>query len=133
MFFVWSFALLTGATSCVLRAAVMFSFVILGKAVARDANIYNSLAVSAFFLLLYNPYFLFDVSFQLSYVGLLSIVYFHPYIYKYGMEKVWVLCEYWLPNKIWELISVSLAAMIATTPLSLYYFHQFPPYFWLSG
>jgi competence protein ComEC len=133
LFFVWVFALLTGATSCVLRAAVMFSFVILGKSVARDANIYNSLAVSAFFLLLYNPYFLFDVSFQLSYIGLLSIVYFQPYIYKYGLEKNWLFCEYWLLNKIWELISVSLAAMIATTPLSLYYFHQFPPYFWLSG
>jgi competence protein ComEC len=133
LFFVWAFALLTGATSCVLRAAVMFSFVIIGKAIARDANIYNSLAASAFFLLLYNPYFLFDVSFQLSYIGLLSIVYFHPYIYKYGMEKVWFFSEYWLSNKIWELISVSLAAMIATTPLSLYYFHQFPPYFWLSG
>ena len=133
LFFVWGFALITGATSCVLRAAVMFSFVIVSKAVARDANIYNSLAASALFLLVYNPYFLFDVSFQLSYIGLLGIVYFHPYIYKYGATKVALFSEYWLSNQIWELISVSLAAMIATTPLSLYYFHQFPPYFWLSG
>ncbi|MFZ4545758.1 MAG: ComEC/Rec2 family competence protein, partial [Saprospiraceae bacterium] len=55
LFFVWGFALITGASSCVLRAAVMFSFGIAGKAFSRDANTYNSLIASAFFLLLYNP------------------------------------------------------------------------------
>ncbi|MFZ4545756.1 MAG: ComEC/Rec2 family competence protein, partial [Saprospiraceae bacterium] len=53
--FVWGFALITGASSCVLRAAVMFSFTIISRAFSRDANTYNSLIASAFFLLLYNP------------------------------------------------------------------------------
>ncbi len=133
LLFIWAFALITGATSCVLRAAVMFSFVIVGKAWSKDSNVYNLLAVSAFFLLIYNPYFFFDVSFQLSYIGLLGIVFFQPYIYRFGASNVFVFREFYLGNKLWELTSVSIAAMITTTPISLYYFHQFPTYFWLSG
>jgi competence protein ComEC len=130
---VWGFALITGASSCVLRAAVMFGFMIVGKAFSRDTNIYNALLASAFFLLLYNPYFLFDVGFQLSYLGLLGILYFHPYIYKFGIERVAWFSEFYLINQIWNLTAVSFAAMLTTTPLSLYYFHQFPVHFWLSG
>lgn len=130
---VWGFALITGASSCVLRAAVMFGFVIVGKSFSRDANTYNALLASAFFLLLYNPWFLFDLSFQLSYLGLLGILFFHPYIYRYGLQKVWWFSEYYIMNQIWNLTAVSCAAMLTTTPLSLYYFHRFPVHFWLSG
>jgi competence protein ComEC len=133
LLFIWLFALITGASSCVLRAAVMFSFMIVGRSLSRDANVYNMLAVSALTLLCYNPYFLFDVSFQLSYSGLLSIVYFYPYIYKYVLNKVRWISEYWIINYFWEITALSLAAMIGTTPISIYYFHQFPTYFWLSG
>ncbi|MFZ4545315.1 MAG: ComEC/Rec2 family competence protein, partial [Saprospiraceae bacterium] len=96
-------------------------------------NTYNSLIASAFFLLLYNPYFLFDISFQLSYAGLLGILYFHPYIFGWGQLKFQLISEYYLLNQIWSLTAVSLAAMLTTTPLSLYYFHQFPGSFWISG
>ena len=133
MLLVWGFALVTGASSCVLRAAVMFTFLIIGRAISREANIYNALLASAFFLLLYNPYFLFDVGFQLSYLGLLGILYFHPYVYQFGMQKVALFSEYYIGNQIWNLTAVSIAAMLTTTPLSLYYFHRFPAHFWLSG
>lgn len=131
--FVWGFALVTGASSCVLRAAVMFSFIIVGKSMSRYVNTYNSLAISAFLLLIYNPYFLFDLSFQLSYLGLLGILYFYSYIYTFGVSQLSFIPKYWLTTKIWELTAVSMAAMITTTPISIYYFHQFPIYFWLSG
>lgn len=130
--FIWLFALITGASSCVLRSAVMFTFVVVGKSFGRSASIYNSLSVSALVLLAYNPYFLFDVSFQLSYIGLLGISFFYHYVYRFGKQSMLIREKSWA-DKIWELVSVSIAAMITTTPLSLYYFHQFPPYFWLSG
>lgn len=133
LLFIWLFALITGATSCVLRAAVMFSFTIVGRSLSRDANVYNMLSVSALFLLCYNPYFLFDVSFQLSYAGLLSIVYFYPYIYKFALNRLRFLSENKIANYFWEITALSLAAMIGTTPISIYYFHQFPTFFWLSG
>ena len=53
---VWLFALITGASASVLRAATMFSFIIIGKSIHRYTNIYNTLAISAFFLLFHNPF-----------------------------------------------------------------------------
>ncbi|CAA6826740.1 MAG: Competence protein [uncultured Aureispira sp.] len=123
----WSFALLTGASASVLRACTMFSFVIIGQLLNRKINIYNSLAASAFLLLCLNPLLLFQVGFQLSYFALVGIIYLHPRIY-----KRWYI-ENKLGNWIWNGVSLSLAAQIATLPISLYYFHQFPVFFWLSG
>ncbi len=124
---VWCFALITGGSPSVLRAATMFSFLIVGMAFSRYTNIYNTLAASAFVLLCINPLLLRQVGFQLSYLAVLGIIYFQPRIYK----------KWYIKNRIgdylWKLISVSLAAQITTFPLSLFYFHQFPLYFWLSG
>jgi competence protein ComEC len=123
----WSFALLTGASASVLRACTMFSFVIVGQLLNRKINIYNSLAASAFLLLCIDPLFLFQVGFQLSYFALVGIIYLHPRIY-----KRWYI-EHKLGDWIWNGIALSIAAQIATLPISLYYFHQFPVFFWLSG
>ncbi len=124
---VWGFALITGAPSSALRAATMFSFLTVGRAMKRTVNTYNSILASAFFLLCINPYLLFDVGFQLSYLAVLGIVFFHPRIY-----KLWYV-ENRLGDKLWQLAALSLAATLTTFPLSLLYFHQFPVYFWLSG
>ncbi len=123
----WSYAAISGFSPSVNRATVMFSFVLAGKIMQRDISIYNSLAASAFFLCLINPFNLFDIGFQLSYLALLSLVYFQPYIYRllYFPNKV--------VNYIWEVCSVSLAAQLGTLPLSLFIFHQFPNYFILSN
>ncbi len=124
---VWFFALLTGASPSVLRAATMFSFIIVGKAMRHHPSIYNTLAASAFFLLCLQPYMIFQVGFQLSYLAVIGIVYFQDKIYG----------QFYIANKlgdyIWKLTSVAIAAQLVTLPISLYYFHQFPVYFWLSG
>ena len=124
---IWLFTLLTGAGASVVRAAVMATFLALGKGWGRQTNVYNVLASSAFVLLLWNPYWLFDVGFQLSYFAVIGIVYFQPKIY-----QLWVV-----KNKVgrwvWQSTAVGLAAQLVVTPISLYYFHQFPTYFWLSG
>ena len=123
----WSFALLTGASASVLRAATMFSFIIIGQAVDRKTNIYNSLGASAFILLLINPLLLYDIGFQLSYVALGGIIYLHPKIY-----KLWYI-ENKIGHWIWSGVALSVSAQIAVLPLGLYYFNQFPVFFWLSG
>lgn len=123
----WGFALLTGASASVLRACTMFSFVIIGQLLNRKINIYNSLAASAFLLLCIDPLLLFQVGFQLSYFALVGIIYLHPRIY-----KRWYI-ENKLGDWIWNGVALSIAAQIATLPISLYYFHQFPVFFWLSG
>ncbi len=124
---VWFFVLLTGAGASVLRAGVMFSIVEIGLALDRRASIFNSIAASAFLLLVWNPFLLFQVGFQLSYLALVGIVFFQPYIY-----GLWVF-ESSILDFIWKLSTVSMAAQVSTFPIGIYYFHHFPLSFFLSG
>ena len=123
----WLFSILTGASPSVLRAAVMFSFIAVGKNFFKQASIYNSLAASAFVLLCYNPYYLWAVGFQLSYLAVLSIVVFQKSIYNCIYIK-----NKWL-DKAWQLMSVTTAAQLLTFPVCIYYFHQFPNLFLISN
>ncbi len=116
----WLFAMLTGGSASILRAAVMFSFITVGKYFFKSSSIFNALALSAFLLLCYNPYYLWDVGFQLSYLAVLSIVLFQKPVYHLLFIK-----NKWI-DKIWELAAVSIAAQILTFPICIYYFHQFP-------
>src|SRR5678815_1628223 len=74
---IWLFTFIAGAAPSVLRAAVMFTFILAGKMLNKNGNIYNTLAASAFILLITIPFYLWDVGFQLSYAAVLSIVIFY--------------------------------------------------------
>lgn len=124
---IWLFAILTGATPPALRSAAMFSFTTIGQFSNRRLNIYNSLAVSAFFLLCINPLWILDVGFQLSYLALWGIVFFYRRIH-----GLLIFRNTWI-DAGWGLTAVSLAATISTLPISLYYFHQFSFISFLSG
>lgn len=124
---IWAFTFLTGATASVLRASVMFSTYMLGKVFRRDAPAWNILPASAFGLLLYNPYFLFDVGFQLSYAAVAGMVFFYSRFY-----KMFPPLPRWADECL-KVLLVGAAAQLGTLPLTLYYFNQFPVYFWLSG
>ena len=123
----WFYAALTGLSPSVLRAAAMLTFVAIAKSFNRYTNIYNTLAASAFILLLFNPFLIMNVGFLLSYVAVIGIVFIHPKLY-----ELWEP-DNWLIDKVWIIVSVSIAAQIATFPMGLYYFHQFPNYFLLSN
>jgi len=123
----WFYALITGLSPSVVRAATMFSFVAVGGVFNRKAIIYNTLASSAFVLLCINPYLIMEVGFQLSYLAVLGIVYFQPKIYKL------IYMPYKSVDYVWQITSVSLAAQLTTFPLGLLYFHQFPNYFFISN
>jgi competence protein ComEC len=123
----WLYSALTGLSPSVLRAAAMFSFIVIAKTFDWNTNIYNTLAASAFLLLAINPYLIMEVGFQLSYIAVIGIVYIQPKI------NSWFEPSNWLTKQIWTITSVSIAAQIATFPLGLHYFHQFPNYFLLSN
>jgi competence protein ComEC len=124
---IWGFGLLSGASPSVIRAVVMFSILALGQLLSRKNNGMNNLILSAIVLLMYDPYYLFDVGFQLSYVALIGIILFQTPIYKLTRIK-----QKWL-DWLWKGSAVGIAATIATTPFMLYWFHQFPNYFLLSN
>ncbi|GAA4004637.1 hypothetical protein GCM10022408_15550 [Hymenobacter fastidiosus] len=146
---IWAYAFLTGLSASVLRAAVMFSFIILARATGRQSSMYNTLAVAAFALLCYDPYLLADVGFQLSFLAVLSIVYLQPRIAAIvdiqaqaatrrqpwqpkAVQRLW-LAAGWMGDKVWQATALSLAAQVATFPLGLFYFHQFPLSFLASN
>lgn len=123
LFTIWIYALLTGMSPSVMRSAVMFTFISLGNASNRYVHIINSLAVSALALLLFDPLMINNVGFQLSYIAILGIVFINKPI-----------ADLWNPKNriaeyVWGLIAVSIAAQVATAPLAMLYFHQFPAYF----
>jgi competence protein ComEC len=124
---IWIYALITGFSPSVVRAATMFSFISIGQNIGRQVNIYNSLAASAFVLLVFNPYLILDVGFQLSYAAVIAIV-----VLQKPIQDIWTPPWKWL-FKIWQLITVSIAAQIGTAPLALFYFHSFPNYFLLTN
>ncbi len=123
----WLFSLLAGAQPSILRSAVMFTCIVLGESLSRKTSIYNTIAVSAFILLCINPYWLWDVGFQLSYAAVLSIVIFMRPFYN------WFYIKNKLLDFFWKLNAVTLAAQILTVPLSVYHFHQFPNLFVLTN
>lgn len=124
---IWFYALLAGLAPSILRSTIMLSFVILGDMLKRNGILLNSLAASAFLLLCIDPSNLFNVGFLLSYCAVIGIVTLQKPIYDLLYIKPKFL------DKLWEMTTVTLAAQIATAPFSIYYFHQFPTYFWLSN
>ncbi len=123
----WTYAFIAGMSPSISRATVMFSILLIGQHLKRTTNIYNSLAIAAFILLLLDPMNLFQAGFQLSFLAVTSIVFFQPRLQKLHTPKNSIV------NYIWQLFTVGLAAQILTFPLSLYYFQQFPSYFFLSN
>jgi competence protein ComEC len=123
----WLFSLMAGGGPSVLRSAAMFSFMVTAQAISKKAFIYNSLAGSAFFLLCYNPFYLWDAGFQLSYAAVLSIVIFYKHISQLFSFRSRIL------ESIWKLNAVTISAQVLTTPLSVFHFHQLPNLFLLSN
>jgi len=123
----WFFAILSGLSASVVRAAMMFSVVTFVLYLKRDTNIYNTLGISILFILLFEPNFIFDVGFQLSYSAVVAIVTIQPLFSRLWKSK----------NKIvqyfFDILTVSFAAQIGVLPLSIYYFHQFPGLFFLTN
>jgi competence protein ComEC len=125
----WFFALITGFSSPVLRAVIMFNLLGLGRIFFRNdiRNQVNILCVSAFMLLCYDPFFITDVGFLLSYFALFGLIYFQP-----------KLAAPWQPrqpavNMLWQSITASVAATLSTLPLTLFYFKQFPLWFFVCN
>lgn len=124
---IWYYALLTGLSPAVCRAVVVVSMVVVGRTFSRYINSLNILAVSAFVLLLYDPYYITEVGFQLAYLAVAGLIVLRLVVYK------WLKFKNRMADRIWSVCSVSIAAQVVVFPLSACYFHQFPVYFLVSN
>lgn len=127
IFCLWLYAFITGLSPSVLRAVWMFSFITYARSKDNAPSFYNTLAASAFIILIIEPNYIYHVGFQLSYSAVIAIVSIYPLFYKHLATK------YKIPNAVIGLIIVSIAAQIGTAPFAIYYFHQFPTYFIITN
>lgn len=124
---IWFYACMTGLAPCVLRAALMITLPIIARSMSRVPDMINVIAASLLLMVALEPMVLHDVGFQLSYMAVTGLVILYKPIYDLYVTSSW------LPDKIWSLLAVSIAAQIATLPVTLYVFHQFPNYFLLTN
>lgn len=123
----WAYAVFTGLSPSVCRSTLMFSIFQIGIFIHRNGNSVNTLLFSALVLLLIVPTWIYDVGFQLSYLAVLGILVFYPWLSRWFTLKNRIL------KWTWDVTAVSIAAQVYTLPLTLYYFHQFPNYSLLAN
>lgn len=111
------FVVMTGATSSVLRAAVMSSFVLLVGSQNRRLSASTALAVTMLTMTAWSPAYLYwDLSWQLSVLALAGVIFLAPLFTPHSPKRYRI---------IWEIFAVSLGAHLATAPLIAHTFGSF--------
>ena len=124
---VWFYVVLSGSSPSAIRAAIMFSILATGITFQKNNNSFNQLLATAFILLCAQPGWLFSLGFQLSFVAVLSLVFFYN-----PLHKLWSPSGK-LVKGIWATMVASFAAEILVAPLVVFYFHNFPLLFLVSN
>ncbi|MFI3294393.1 MAG: ComEC/Rec2 family competence protein [Rikenellaceae bacterium] len=114
----WGYALLCGGSASVLRAVTMFTIVEFGLLFSSRRSLFNTLLIAAFLMLLYNPRYLFDVGFRLSYLAMVGIALIYIPLRSRLAIKNRIL------KRVVDVILISLSAQLLTAPLVLYTFGE---------
>jgi len=114
---------LTGSRPPVVRAVIMSIIFLLGMLLGRPVDPYNTLAFAAIFILVKNPKELFNPGFQLSFLAVLSILYFTPRLGGFLKDRM----NIYVRKYLWSPFVVSLSASIGTAPIILYHFRMLVP------
>ncbi len=123
----WWYVFVAGMSASINRATIMLTIKCIGNIKNRKGFTYNNLAAAAFFILIYDPYSLFDISFQLSFGAVIAILFFQPKIHSLYSPTHRTL------KYLWNMTTVTVAAQLGVFPLVLYYFGTFPTYFFITN
>lgn len=118
--FIWIFAAFIGFGNSVVRSCIMLSIYYIYVLLQRKPDLLHSLALSAFVILVADTQQLFDVGFQLTFAAVLGIFWLNRPILQYFPKQ-----DHFIKKILFNTVSISIAAQLATLPLVLYYFHQF--------
>ncbi|MFH1673935.1 MAG: DNA internalization-related competence protein ComEC/Rec2 [Pseudomonadota bacterium] len=116
------YGLLVGMSPSTQRAVIMVLVFLIAIILEKEHHPINTLAVAAFIILIVAPVSLFDISFQLSFIAVFSIL--------FGLRSLpWKVApsdsrSSLLLKKLGTFVAVSFFAIIGTLPLVLYYFNQ---------
>ena len=151
---IWAYAFFTGLSPSVVRAAVMITVYSIVSLANRDRMSLNTLALTAIIMLVWNPLYLYDVGFQMSFMAVLFILLFYPTLFALLPERWIDKLSFSLTTRFpfvghdteadvlytfrplrwaWAMVVVSLCAQIGTCPLTMYYFGRFSVYFLLTN
>ncbi len=119
MLAVLTYVMMTGLGASVLRAAFMLLFVLVGKIIDRDANNISLLSFVAFLMLLYNPMYINDVGFQLSFIVTFGLLVMTPYLIK---------SKYGIVNWLASTIFIPVFAQLWVIPIQIFYFNNISIY-----
>lgn len=121
------------------RATIMVITYLLAIIIGKEGDIWNTLALAAFVILIISPAALFDISFQLSFVSVMAILYLTPhlsgYFFKDRDDPLEVTPSWWQKTvrSIILFFLVTISALVGTAPVVSLYFHRLPPWGWLTN
>lgn len=132
------YTFVTGFSPSIVRAVVMGIIVIGGGLVNRKSDVWNSIAISLFGILFYNPFLILNVGLQLSYLGTIGIILFQPTILKIfevnpSKNRLKSIRKSKVLEKGKEIVAVSLSAQIMILPILLYHFNIIGIYFLITN
>lgn len=119
--FIWMFTIFIDYGNSVVRSSIMISMYYIYVLLDRKPDLIHSLSMAGLLILVFDPFQFFDVGFQLSFLAVLGIYWFNTPIqnlFPIVSSKIWKYCL--------SIISITLSAQLATLPLVIYYFNQFP-------
>ncbi|MEN6348535.1 MAG: DNA internalization-related competence protein ComEC/Rec2 [Syntrophomonas sp.] len=123
LFLMLLYGTMVGWPVCVVRSVLMATLGLIAYYMGRESQLLNSLGLSGLIILIVDPYALFTISFQLSFLATWGLIYLFPLVKKRLNYN----------NRIWDLVLVSLCAQLAVIPLIAYYFNLFSPLSLLSN
>lgn len=108
------FILMTGGSSTAVRSGIMATLTLIARLTGRNYDVARALILAAFFMIFFNPMILiYDVSFQLSFIATVAVIFITPRIEKYFN---WVTKKFGLR----DVVSVTCSAYIFVLPFILY-------------
>ena len=125
----WAFAFVAGLSPSIVRAAILFTLMSVGRCLRQDSSAVSSLSFAAIVMLLFSPHLLFDLSFQLSFAAVFSILLLVPPL----QNALRVQERGTVPRCLLNLLLLTVAAQLGTLPFVWYSFGVFPVYFVLTN
>lgn len=123
----WLYVFVIGFPASAVRACVMLTFLSVAQAKSLQSYSFNLMFACALCMLVWNPLWLFDVGFQLSFAAVFSMLVFLPMLSPFIRVKSRLL-RYFV-----DIVLISFVVQVAALPLCLYYFGTFPTYFFISN
>lgn len=127
---IWAYVFIVGMSPSVVRSAVMLTVYSFVSLLNRDGFSLNTLSLAAVVLLMANPFCLYDVGFQMSFLSVLSILLLFRPIHD-ALPLRWRCMK--AVDYLWRLACVSLSAQLGVAPLVALYFGRFSCYFLLTN